>query len=281
MNRSERVAVAADTVRIGVTGVYADARAERFDIRERVRQSVENTAIIDLKMPDTVTVTKADAELFADVAGAPAVISISDETTLDAAYSVLLQTGLVPTILNFASAKHPGGGFQNGALAQEEDIAYRSCLYTVLSAKPEYYRESLRDLRGGLYFDKMIYTEGLVVIRDADYRLSAPWTCNCITVPAPNRGAALANGIAEEEIDQVMAQRIDAILKLAIRKGAAALILGAFGCGVFKNDPRKVAQHFRTSLIETGYQTQFQHIRFAIPGETSANHTAFRQVFFG
>jgi uncharacterized protein (TIGR02452 family) len=277
MNRSERVAVAADTVQIGVTGVYADARAERFDIRESVRHSVENTAIIDLKMPDTVI--KANAELHAGVAGVSAAISISDETTLDAAHSVLSQTGFVPTILNFASAKHPGGGFQNGSLAQEEDIAYRSCLYTVLSAKPEYYRESLRDLRGGLYFDKMIYTEGLVVIRDADYRLSAPWTCNCITAPAPNRGAALANGIAEEEIDQVMAHRIDAILKLAARKDAAALILGAFGCGVFKNDPRKVAQHFHTSLIETGYQTQFQHVRFAIPRETSANHTAFRQVF--
>jgi uncharacterized protein (TIGR02452 family) len=85
------------------------------------------------------------------------------------------------------SAKHPGGGFQNGSLAQEEDIAYRSTLFVALNSKPEYYKESHRNLRNGLYFDKMLYTEGLVVIRDANYKLTKPWYCNCITAPAPRQ----------------------------------------------------------------------------------------------
>jgi uncharacterized protein (TIGR02452 family) len=287
MNRIERAAVAADTIRISAAGTYTGANEEHFDIREACRRSVENTEIID---PDAVTGTGAAESRIAGTAESRGVteersrptplIEVVDAITLDAAHAVLMQTGLTPAILNFASAKHPGGGFQGGSLAQEEDIAYRSDLYAALSSRPEYYRESLGDLRGGLYFDKMIYTKGLVVIRDAHYTLQEPWTCDCITAPAPNRGAARSKGIPEDEIDRVLERRINNILKLLVSKGAEVPILGAFGCGVFKNDPHKVAGHFRKALIDDGYGAMFPKIIFAIPGQTNENHKVFRRVFF-
>jgi uncharacterized protein (TIGR02452 family) len=116
------------------------------------------------------------------------------------------------------------------------------------------------------------------VIRDANYKLTKPWYCNCITAPAPNRGAALQNGVAEEEIEMALKRRITGILELAISKGVETLILGAYGCGVFKNDPNRVAGYFKTALIDEGRKEQFKHICFAIPSVSSKNYQEFKRV---
>jgi uncharacterized protein (TIGR02452 family) len=277
MNRSDRAAVAAETIEIGATGVYVNENGESFDIREQVQRSITTTSIVDSNL--LVDAIKGNAETRANQQPICSQIEIVDKTTLDAANSSLLNFGTMPTILNFASAKHPGGGFQNGSLSQEEDIAYRSTLFAALDSKSEYYEESRRTLRSGLYFDKMLYTEGLVVIRGANYQLTKPWCCNCITAPAPNRGAALQNGVAEKEIDRAMRRRIIGILELAVSKGVETLILGAFGCGVFKNEPDKVAECFKTALIDEGRRERFRYICFAIPGVTSKNYQEFERVF--
>jgi uncharacterized protein (TIGR02452 family) len=277
MNRSDRIAVAEETISISKAGVYRDSFGEPIDIKEAARLSISNTSIENVSSHAIGYETRGEVRQNQNHLRPN--IEVADKTTLDAAYFYVLQANTAPTILNFASAKHPGGGFKNGSLSQEEDIAYRSTHYAALQAKPEYYKESHRTLRDGLYFDKMLYTEGLVVIRDANYKLSKPWYCNCITSPAPNRGAALQNGVADEEIDRTMKRRIVCILELAALKGAKTLILGAFGCGVFRNDPHKVAKSFYEALIEEGHEEQFEHICFAIPGENSKNHQEFKRVF--
>jgi len=214
-----------------------------------------------------------------DSAGGAARISVVAMTTLDAARELMKATGQTPAILNFASATHPGGGFRNGSMSQEEDIAYRSTLYAALSSRPEYYSESISNLFDGLYFDKAVYTKGLVVIRDGNYSLSEPWLCDCVTAPAPNRGEALRREIPEGKIAAAMERRIDLALRTFILNGNRNIVLGAFGCGVFKNLPEPVAKLFHRALFGDGLIACFDRVMFAIPNEKSENHRAFLEIF--
>ena len=56
-----------------------------------------------------------------------------------------------------------------------------------------------------------------------------------------------------------------------------AIILGAFGCGVFKNNPYTVAQIFNELLKKEGFEKYFEHITFAIydKSRTKEVSTAF------
>jgi uncharacterized protein (TIGR02452 family) len=80
-------------------------------------------------------------------------VEITNETTLSAA-TRLIQQGLKTVVLNFASATSPGGGFLNGARAQEEYLARSSCLYQCIRHNPMY--EYHRTQNDPLYSDYMI-----------------------------------------------------------------------------------------------------------------------------
>jgi len=50
-------------------------------------------------------------------------IFVTDETTQVAAHRLIMKEGITNLVLlNFASGKHPGGGFLKGSKAQEEDL---------------------------------------------------------------------------------------------------------------------------------------------------------------
>jgi len=271
LNRYDLQAVAAETISISKSGKYLTAKGNiPIDISDAASACVKNTRVVS----PTET-----ARISGDPGNHAARVSIVPRTTLDAAQELMKKTGRTPAILNFASAKHPGGGFRNGTMSQEEDIAYRSTLYAALSSRPEYYQESLSNLFGGLYFDKAVYTKGLVVIRDGNYDLSESWLCDCVTAPAPNRGAALKHGVSEAEISAAMERRIDMALRIFILNKNRKIVLGAFGCGVFKNLPEPVAERFSKALFDDGLIAHFDCVMFAIPNENSENHQAFRKVF--
>ena len=271
LNRSELRTIAAETISISKSGKYLTAEGNiPIDISVAVAACVKNTRVIS---PVELNVISGNS------GGGAAEISVISRTTLDAAQALMKETGRTPAILNFASARHPGGGFINGSMSQEEDIAYRSALYAALSSRPAYYSESLSNLSDGLYFDKAVYTKGLVVIRDGNYGLSEPWLCDCVTTPAPNRGAALEHGVSEAKIAAAMKRRIDLALRTFILNGNQDIVLGAFGCGVFKNLPEPVAECFRKALFGDGLIAHFDRVLFAIPNENSENHRAFRKIF--
>jgi uncharacterized protein (TIGR02452 family) len=270
LNRDELRLIAAETIAVVETGRYVSQESRQpFAIGQAVAQSVHETRVFSA---EEIKVVENDARR-------DTVYAVKALSTLDGAAWLRQQTGRVPTILNFASAKHPGGGFESGAMAQEEDIAYRSSLYASLRFQSGYYRESLNNLRKGLYFDKAVFTPGMVVIRDADYRLADPWGCHCVSAPAPNRSVALRKGIREETVQAAMLRRIQLVLAVMAQTGASDIVLGAYGCGVFKNDPHCVAREFHVALIEQCQGTRFQHVLFAIPNQHSRNHRAFAQYF--
>jgi uncharacterized protein (TIGR02452 family) len=268
--------IAAETITISESGNYSiPGVVEPFDIAQKVRDSIANTAVFAAEKAERDFYEAA----FSGNQNRKPDIVVVPLTTLDAAQALTEKTGRAACVLNFASAKHPGGGFENGALAQEEDLCFRSTLYSALALQKDYYAESIRNLRDGLYFNKAIFTRGAVVIRDASYNLCAPWIFHCVTAPAPNRGAAIKNGISEAIVEQAMAERIDLVLNTMATKEQRDIVLGAFGCGVFRNKPDRVATMFHKALRGRGLGAAFSNIMFAIPGEATKNHIAFKAVF--
>jgi uncharacterized protein (TIGR02452 family) len=190
-------------------------------------------------------------------------------------------SGLKTAVLNFASAKNPGGGFLGGAVAQEESLARSSSLYASLTKDLTMYQFN-RSNTTFLYSDYMIYSPEVVFwMNDAGEFLEKPVSVNVITSPAPNKNAMLQHN-RQNEIDRIEAvfrQRMDKLFALALHQEVECLILGAWGCGVFRNDPVLVSRYFKEAL-ETKYKDQFRRIVFAIYGRKDEHMlNAFKQAF--
>lgn len=166
-------------------------------------------------------------------------------------------------VLNFASAKNPGGGFLNGAMAQEESLAVSSTLYPTLTAHEEYYREN-RARRSMMYLDFAIYSPDVLFFRDEAFRLTkTPVKASVLTLPAVNMGQVLLKGENAEEARRVMRRRMKLALGIFAGQKARHLILGAYGCGVFRNDPEEVALWWR-ELLEEGMGQYFDSVFHAV-----------------
>lgn len=185
-------------------------------------------------------------------------------------------------VLNFASARNPGGGYVGGARAQEEDLCRNALLYPCLLQAPDYYaaHRASPDL---LYSHRVIWSPGVPVHRDDDGRLLAePYPVSFLTSPAPNAGEALrrdpgAGGL----IRRALHQRAERVLAVAAHHGARQLVLGAWGCGVFRNDPHEVAEAFHAHLVDGAFAGAFERVLFAVWDRSpdSANRAAFAERF--
>ncbi len=176
--------------------------------------------------------------------------------------------------LNFASHKQPGGMFMEGSSAQEESLCHASILYNVLSRLQPYYDENKTRLNRSLYTNRGLYTpDVLFVSDDKEYR------ADVITCAAPNKTAAQKYcAVSDEENSMVLRDRIDFMLGIAAQAQPEVLILGAYGCGVFGQNPIEVATAFK-ELLNGKYKDVFPMIVFAIPDMSGANYRSFRNVF--
>lgn len=209
---------------------------------------------------------------------------VSNETSLSAAKGIRRQGHQDKLLcLNFASARNPGGGFLNGTKAQEEDLARASALYACIQPKIEYY-QSNRRFRSTLYTHGMIYSPEVPAFRDDDDTLLDHfYTLSIVTAPAVNAGAVLNNQPEDAgKIRETMRERIQCLLSLALSYGYKHLILGAWGCGVFKNKSTDVAHDFAQLLLDGGlFENQFDTIYFAVLDNSKQLNTynAFNAVF--
>lgn len=175
-------------------------------------------------------------------------------------------------VLNFASYKNPGGQFYNGSMAQEEALCHDSILYNVLVQFDDYYNWNRQNLNRALYKDRAIYSPDIVFID-----ISKTYSVDVITCAAPNFGAASKYcRIPKEVNDKVLKQRIDFVFQIAIENNVDRLILGAWGTGVFKQDPVTVAEFFKEAIND--YQYYFKEIIFAIPKGRNGNHSVFAEI---
>lgn len=191
---------------------------------------------------------------------------------IDAAEAVVHAKGKA-CVLDFASYRNPGGGYANGGWAQEEALCAESNLLPVLEGLRElYYTPNRQSMRGGLYTDRALY------LTDVVFTLGGVMTKRDVLVcAAVNRRFALENHRSEAECDIDMTHRVHAVMHIAAANEVDTLVLGAFGCGVFGNDPDKVAILFRDWL--EAHPGQFERVVFAIPG--GPNLDAFQAAFPG
>ena len=193
-------------------------------------------------------------------------ISVTPESTQQAAYRLMVKEGVGDVVLlNFASAKNAGGGFLNGAKAQEEDLCRSSGLYLCQLEQPDYYAAN-RAETSMLYTDHILYSPRVPFFRvSGDGLLGACFYPSVITAPAPNAGVFLQrepHGAAA--LATALQRRADYVLAVAKHQAQKNLVLGAWGCGVFRNPPEQVAAAFAQSLRQPEFADCFERIVFAV-----------------
>jgi uncharacterized protein (TIGR02452 family) len=259
MSRSERARMAEETVRIIRAGEYTSAEGRAVSIASAVAKCVAETRLLSAEETERL---RALGPQRGALTG-PAVVEVTSEPTIMAILRLRSLDHL--GVLNFASARNPGGGFLGGSQAQEESLARSSALYESLLSVPEYY-ERHRRMRSLLYSDAMIVSPACPVIRDDDGTLlNEPVAVTFITSPAPNAGAIAEN--QPEDLPQA---------------GCRNLILGAWGCGVFRNEPSTVAAVFARQLARGGrWAQQFERVAFAVldRSSTQENYRAFERAY--
>ena len=171
-----------------------------------------------------------------------------------------MEFGCHPVLLNFASATNPGGGFLNGARAQEEYLARSSCLYACIRSNAMYafHRENYDPL----YTDYVIYSPGVPVIRDdSGTLLEVPYTIAMITCAAANASRLAAE--RRHEIGPAMLRRICRVLSVGIAQGHDGIVLGAWGCGAFGNEGHEIAHLFHDAL-SSRFKGSYRRVIFAV-----------------
>lgn len=186
-------------------------------------------------------------------------------------------------VLNFASATNPGGGVVWGSSAQEESLCRCSTLYPALNQKNllvNYYNFHRRR-QDSLYTDRCIYTPDVKVIKsDTDYpeRLDSTkfFNVDVITCAAPN--LRHADPISDAELERLHLKRGRRILDVAVENKIDCLVLGAFGCGAFRNDPQIVARVYAKLMEE--FKGAFDLVEFAVFywGNEITNYQAFKDA---
>lgn len=173
-------------------------------------------------------------------------------------------------VLNFASYKEAGGLFLKGSTAQEEALCHESFLFNVLrNFDSNYYAVNRTQLNRGLYKNTALYSPNVMFFRGD---ISVP--CDVITCAAPNRNVGIKyTNVSLTENNKVLYNRIEYIKDIALNQNVDTLILGAYGCGVFKQDATTVASYIKNVFANSGI-----YVILAIPGN-SDNYKKFKEIF--
>ncbi|MFF2352879.1 TIGR02452 family protein [Kitasatospora sp. NPDC058115] len=266
------------TVNEGIVerGDFRAAGGELVEVAERLTAARAGTVSYDPAALDALLAAGGPGPV-AD----PATVEVTAEGSIEAARRLAGAGAGTVGVLNFASARNPGGGYLRGARAQEEDLCRSALLYTCLLEAPDYYEahRASTDLR---YSHRVIVSPDVPVVRGEDGGLLArPYPVTFLTSPAPNAGQLALRTPGGVDVRGVLAERAERVLAVAARHGVRALVLGAWGCGVFRNDPAEVAEAFAYALAR--YGAAFDRVVFAVWDRTpvSPNRAAFEARFGG
>lgn len=268
MSRSRARAIAEETVAILEDGFYQNNRGQQIELASQIEFAVRGTVHYREGIAPDVSFERRETK-----------IEVLNETTFCAA-NRLEDAGLKTMALNFASAKSIGGGWKNGARAQEECLCRGSALSACLENNLDFY-DFHRQRGGGLYSDWMMLSPAVPVFRGDEPEealLDAAWTTSFLTAAAPNYKAILDE--QRGQILRVFASRIEKVLAIGVAGGFDAVVLGAWGCGAFGNDPNQIAPLFAQAL-NGPFRGAFACATFAVldPSDDEAMIEPFRRAF--
>lgn len=281
-----------------------------YDRRQRLIEVFQDTQKYYTKneqLADAVAASRKGTRLYGpddypalpEKRATPVQIEVTKITSFTAASQRYFHHGMEHiAVLNFASAVNPGDGVRSGSSAQEESLCRCSTLYPALNQRFlwEKYYEPNRAANDPLHTDACIWSPGIVICKldtSGNPRIAPEgWaTVDVISCAAPNLRERTGNlhnpetaasvRLTSDEQYAIHLKRAKHILHIAASKQADVLILGAFGCGAFANDPWAVARAYKDALEE--YGQYFKYIEFAVycRDYETENYDAFRQTLCG
>lgn len=224
-------------------------------------------------------------------------IRIVNEDTFNAAIELATQCpdGGRVAVLNMASHSSPGGGWLKGALAQEEALCYRSSL--ALSLHRRYYPWKQRM---GLYSPDVVVIRSdmpsghnLLVpdVSPADLPIVSVLSIAAPRCPdvaraseqTPTGGFVERTVYAQSEVRELMKDKMRLCLRMAAQRDHGLLVLGALGCGAFRNPPREVAHCWLEVLKEAEFEGGWwEEVWFAVyDRRNEGNFEVFEEILGG
>ncbi|MFF7133577.1 uncharacterized protein (TIGR02452 family) [Streptomyces sp. SAI-126] len=260
--------IAQETERIVAAGRYRAPDGHEVSLAAEIEAARAGTRLYGPGPVDVPAFTRVDT-----------LFEVTGESSLEAARRL----GGRVAVLNFASARNPGGGYLNGAQAQEEALCRASALYTCQLRAREFY-DHHRARRDPFYTDRVIHSPAVPVFRDdRGDLLDSAHLVGFLTSAAPNAGVVRRTAPERvAELPGALATRAERVLSVAVAQGYRRLVLGAWGCGVFQNDPAQVAGAFRTLLGPGGrFAGAFDHVVFGVLDRTrgAVVREAFARAF--
>ena len=207
--------------------------------------------------------------------------TIVEVQNIDSLYAgvQLKEQGYNTAVLNMASRRNPGGGVTKGAGAQEETLFRRTNLFRSLyqfapyagkyGITPSCHQYPLDRNFGG------VYTPEAICFREREQNgyalMDSPVTLSFITVAGMNQPDMTPNGMIADHHVEGIKNKIRTIFRIGLTHGHDALVLGALGCGAFRNPPRHVARLFHEVMDEPEFKNKYAKIVFAILDDHNAH----------
>ena len=190
----------------------------------------------------------------------------------------LLNDGYHPAVLNMASRQNPGGGVQTGAGAQEENLFRRSNLFQSL------YQFTPHASNFGLHKSKYqypldrnfggIYTPHATVFRGTEQEgyplLDKSFQMSIIAVAGINRPTLASPEQIIPELIEPVKNKMRTIFRIGLLHHHDSLVLGALGCGAFRNPPAHIARLFHEVMEEEEFKNKYKLLVFAILDDHNA-----------
>ncbi|PHH61673.1 hypothetical protein CDD81_8084 [Ophiocordyceps australis] len=177
-------------------------------------------------------------------------------------------------VLNMANFRRPGGGWLQGARAQEETLCYRSSLVLSLDKRFYPWRQHMA-----------LYTRDVVVVRgdiqsghgllpgaSGSVEASSLPKISVVSVAALQkpRLCQVENQVSylKDATRELTKAKMRLCLRIAALRGHTLLVLGALGCGAFGHPATEVAQCWRRVLQEDEFAGGWwQAVWFAVLDE--------------
>ncbi|EAW11532.1 uncharacterized protein ACLA_092300 [Aspergillus clavatus NRRL 1] len=179
-------------------------------------------------------------------------------------------------VLNMASEKRAGGGWLSGALAQEEALCLRSTLAATLAAR--YYP---LPVYGAVWSPGVVVFRGEVGTGCEFLRDEEKFVVGVVSLAALRRPVLTGDGRRFANVSDVfiLKNKMRQVLRVLANKGITHCVLGAMGCGAFRNPPYEVARIYKEVLEEDEWTGGFEEIVFAVlDTKGESNYTIFKNV---
>lgn len=279
LNKNSAKLIAADTLKI-INDRFYIFNETKIDIAADIKNSIDNTV-------DYYHTSKLNPFLNPVYS---TIFAVNNETALFRAAEIVSR-GVVPMVLNFASAVEPGGGWLRGAIAQEESLVRSSTLFSTFlksDGTPKNFYDKHIAANDPIYSHAAIYSPDVLIFKD-DYGnfLERNYKTNFLTSAAVNQNGFSFASLSEDQEDMLhdqicdaMEERIDRVLSIAVENNQTHIVLGAWGCGAFGNSPDLIADMFFETLTNK-FKNCFEEVHFSILDNSKEEYyiEPFRELF--